>query len=164
MKPEFSIGTVTLPSAGRIGICALPGLDGDLDSDLGVIFDWRPTVVLSMTEQHEMEACECQDLGIRLEATGISWIHLPIVDYGVLEGIDADRWFGLSKRLHGVLESGGNVLLHCRGGLGRSGMIALRLLVEDGKLPEHALDILRQVRPGAVETQQQYEWASMKVV
>jgi hypothetical protein len=38
-------------------------------------------------------------------------------------------------------------------------MIALRLLVEQGANPAEALNLSRQVRPGAVERPAQYEWA-----
>ena len=38
-------------------------------------------------------------------------------------------------------------------------MIALRLLVERGADPEAALKRLRAVRPGAVETDDQFAWA-----
>ena len=41
-------------------------------------------------------------------------------------------WPGNSTFMHRTLDKGGAVLLRCRGGQGRSGMIALRLLVERG--------------------------------
>jgi ADP-ribosyl-[dinitrogen reductase] hydrolase len=44
------------------------------------------------------------------------------------------------------------VLLHCRGGLGRSGTIAARLLVELGENPRVAIDRVRRARHGAIET------------
>ena len=60
----------------------------------------------------------------------------------------------------GHLARGEGLLLHCRGGQGRSGMIALRLLVERGEAPDAGLTRLRQARPGAVETAAQLAWAS----
>jgi len=44
------------------------------------------------------------------------------------------------------------VLIHCTGGLGRSGMIAARLLVELGEEPRLAMQRVRAARPGAIET------------
>ena len=43
------------------------------------------------------------------------------------------------------------MLVHCRGGLGRAGTIAARLLVELGERPDEAIRRVREVRPGAIE-------------
>ena len=51
-----------------------------------------------------------------------------------------------------MLRNGFDVLVHCKGGLGRAGMIAARLLVELGTPPEEAISQVRSVRPGAIET------------
>ena len=53
------------------------------------------------------------------------------------------------------LRSGGDVLVHCKGGLGRAGMIAARLLVELGMAPEQAIREVRRARKGAIETPSQ---------
>jgi hypothetical protein len=42
-------------------------------------------------------------------------------------------------RLPERLNAGENILVHCRGGLGRAGMIAARSLVETGVDPEDAM-------------------------
>ena len=65
----------------------------------------------------------------------------------------------ISQTLHRVLNDGGRVIVHCRGGCGRTGMAVLRLMVEAGEDGENALARLRTVRTCAVETIQQKEWA-----
>ena len=51
------------------------------------------------------------------------------------------------------LRSGFDVLIHCRGGLGRAGTIAARLLVELGMRPDAAVRRVRDARgPDAIET------------
>ncbi len=50
------------------------------------------------------------------------------------------------------LAEGARVLIHCRAGLGRTGTVAARLLVEHGLEPEAAILRVRQSRPGAIET------------
>lgn len=131
----------------------MPGLFGELGSDVIAIAEWRPTLVLSLTEHSEM-----QQQGS--ENAGIDWLHLPIRDYGGPEGNSRNAWPHLAARLHKILNEGGSILLHCRGGQGRSGMIALRILVERGEEVSVALTRLRSERPGAVETEAQLIWAS----
>ena len=50
------------------------------------------------------------------------------------------------------------IIVHCRGGLGRAGMISAHLLVESGIEPEAAIERVRAARPGAIETLRQEEW------
>ena len=41
--------------------------------------------------------------------------------------------------MRSILRRGSDVLVHCRGGLGRAGTIAARLLIELGMKPETAI-------------------------
>jgi len=156
----FEIVTLELNNGARIGLCPLPGVFGELMSDLDDVVAWKPDIVVSMTEQSEMDAALAGDLGERLQAASMTWRHLPIRDFGAPDGTSAAPWPETLGELHRCLNGKGAVLLHCRGGLGRSGMLALRLLVERGEAPDLALERLRAVRPGAVETQEQADWAS----
>ncbi|MDP7292161.1 MAG: hypothetical protein QF497_08015, partial [Verrucomicrobiota bacterium] len=51
--------------------------------------------------------------------------------------------------------NGESIVLHCKGGLGRTGTIAARLLVELGMTPGNAILAVREARPGAIETSAQ---------
>ena len=155
----FQIYPVALKS-GSIAISPMPGSRGDLNADLATIINWSPALVLTMTTTAELRAAGAGDLPIRLHQAGIGWLHLPIADFGAPGGETAAFWPKASEKARSILSGGGRVLAHCRGGNGRSGMAALRLMVEMGEEPEQALEKLRAVRPGAVETQAQLRWAS----
>ncbi len=64
-----------------------------------------------------------------------------------------EGWFGST-----LLRKGRDVLVHCKGGLGRAGTIAARLLIELGMEPATAIDRVRAVRPGAIETPEQKQY------
>ena len=148
-----------LPCAtGRIGIARLPGRAGDLPGDIAAIAGWGAQLVLSMTGADEMAASGAAGLAEALAARGIGHAAFPIPDFGT-PGADAD-WASLSRDLHRRFQAGEHVLLHCMGGKGRSGMVAMRLLVEQGLRAEEALAMVRRARPGAVETGAQAAWAS----
>lgn len=152
----FTIATLDLGQA-RIGISRLPGRSGDLIGDISAIRDWGATVVVSMTGFPEMAAKGAGDLANLLAASGIAHLHFPIRDFGTPEQAD-ERWNELAGIVHARLDAGEAVLLHCMGGHGRSGMVALRLLVERGMEPQAALQLVRVERPGAVETAAQEAW------
>jgi ADP-ribosyl-[dinitrogen reductase] hydrolase len=73
-----------------------------------------------------------------------------------------DTWAALSAQLHGTLERGGRVLVHCRGGLGRAGTIAALMLIERGWSAPQAISDVRAVRPGAIETEEQERWVTRR--
>jgi ADP-ribosyl-[dinitrogen reductase] hydrolase len=51
--------------------------------------------------------------------------------------------------MHPVKNGG---ITHCRGGLGRAGLVAALLLIETGLEAEAAIRAVRAARPGAIET------------
>ncbi|WP_083445084.1 protein-tyrosine phosphatase family protein [Pseudorhodobacter aquimaris] len=124
---------------GVLGLCACPR-----PADVPEL---RADLVLTLLE--EVPA----GLRVALARAAIAQRHFPIADYGVPAG----EWAALAHDLHRVLAQGGRVIIHCRAGCGRTGMIALRLMMEAGE-PD-ALARLRAVRPCAVETDAQMAWA-----
>jgi ADP-ribosyl-[dinitrogen reductase] hydrolase len=92
----------------------------------------------------------------------MDWLHLPIRDVSVPDAAFEAAWPEHSAALHNRLAAGENVLVHCRGGLGRAGMIAARLLVDEGVDPGLAIFRVRTARPGAIETRAQENWVKKK--
>ena len=141
--------------AGRLAISPAPGRGGDYAGDLVDLLAWQPALVISLTT-HAERAATAPDLSADLARHGTLCRAFPITDYSTPE----TGWPALSPLIHAALAKGDRVLLHCMGGCGRSGMIALRLMVEAGEDPDAALIRLRGVRPCAVETDEQFRWAS----
>ena len=146
-------------SGGILAVAPLPGRLGDPAGDLDHLRAWRPAIVLSLTTRIEMIENGSEHLGQLMQESGARWVHLPIADFGVPDTATAARWPVVSEQILSALSGGGRVLVHCKGGCGRSGMIALRLMIEAGEVPGHALDRLRVIRPCAIETEDQMRWA-----
>lgn len=146
--------------AGRLAISPMPGRSGRYDADFRALLAWGPDLVLTMTSQTELTHHGAAALPEDLHLYQIAWRHLPITDFGTPDHQTLDLWPEASALAHHTLHQGGQVLIHCFGGCGRSGMAALRLLVEQGEAPDQALSRLRKARPCAVETEAQYLWAT----
>lgn len=155
---DFAVADLAV-GGGRIGLCPMPGRSGDYAADLAAVTRWRPAMVISMTMAQEL-ALGASALAGDLHTAGILWRHLPVADFAAESRALVEDWGRVSGEARAVLAGGGRVLLHCMGGCGRSGMVALRLMFETGEAPETALVRLRQARPCAVETAEQYEWAA----
>ena len=86
------------------------------------------------------------------------WFHLPIADVSTPDEGFERNWVPAGDALRTLLRNGRDVLVHCRGGLGRAGTIAARLLIEFGMEPTIAISCVRAVRPGAIETREQEKY------
>lgn len=147
---------------GTLALCPLPGAGGDYRGDLDLIRDWQPGLVISLATEIEMLAAGGRHLGTDIQSLASRWAHLPVEDYGVPTPEIEARWPAVSRSARQALAGGGRVLVHCRGGCGRSGMVALRLMIECGEPAASALKHLRHVRPCAVETKAQMTWATRR--
>lgn len=160
----LEIATIeAVPGGGRLGVTFAPGkrVDGwrrDLAKDLDAIVAWGAKTLVTLIEPHEFDLLSIPSLGEEARARGLDWLHLPIRDVSTPNRAFERAWPEVSSTLRRRLASGESVVVHCRGGLGRAGMIAARLLVESGQEPEEAMARVRAVRPGAIETFPQEKW------
>lgn len=144
---------------GILALAPLPGRGGHYREDLAHLRDWQPALVISMATALEMAAHGASALGSDIQDMGTRWVQVPVPDMGIPGPEAEDAWHRASNSALSALQGGGRVLIHCLGGCGRSGMAALRLMVEAGEDSTAALVRLRAVRPCAVETDAQLCWA-----
>lgn len=146
---------------GRVGISFCPGkwqpaaMTGswarDLEVDLDAVAAWGAMAVVTLVEAHELVALRVENMGDAVAARGMRWFHLPIPDVTAPGPCFEKAWAGAGPVLRSMLRNGGDVFVHCKGGLGRAGTVAARLLVELGFNAEKALADVRAARPGAIQ-------------
>jgi ADP-ribosyl-[dinitrogen reductase] hydrolase len=156
------------PAFGRVGITFCPGkydrhaMSGywnrDLSIDLDAIRDWGAAAVVTLVEPKELITLRVERLGEEVLRRRMLWFHLPIVDGSTPDDGFERQWEVAGDQLRTLLRSGRDVLVHCRGGLGRAGTIGARLLIELGMDPATAIRQVRAVRPGAIETREQEKY------
>ncbi len=161
-NPTFGtdMGVVRVPGTdGAVALAACPGRrkgtavpDGNaLASDLDAIQAWGAEILVSLVERDELDAIGAGDLPALAEERFVH-LWLPIEDYST-PGPEWERaWTDAGPRVRSALARGGKVCVHCMGGCGRSGTVAARILVEFGVDPDRAVELVRQGRPGALET------------
>lgn len=132
--------------------------DRDLDLDLDVIRDWGASAVVTLLEAKEFAYLRVERLGEEVTRRNMAWFHLPIVDGSTPDEQFERQWESAGDELRSILRNGGDVLVHCRGGLGRAGTIGTRLLIELGMEPAIAIERVRSKRPGAIETSVQEKY------
>jgi len=156
---RWRIDTLPVPGSGAcIGLCACPGQSAALSSDLQQLRDWGARGLVTLIEVHEFELLGVTSLPGQVEALGMRWWHLPIRDMRTPDADFETRWREIGHELRSLLSDGFSIALHCRGGLGRTGTVAARLLVELGSAPALAIEHVRRTRPGSIETREQAEF------
>ena len=151
---------------GRIGITLCPGksdsggMSGswarDLNADLDAIAHWGASAVVSLITDEELDTLSVRGLPDAVRDRHMEWLHTPIPDGCPPDRVFEKAWAVVGEAMRDRLRLGFDVLIHCRGGLGRAGSVAARLLVELGASPEEAIRRVRDARsPGAIETTEQ---------
>ena len=150
---------------GRIGFSQCPGridryaISGpwkrDLDTDLDAIQRWGATAVVSLITHEEIPDLKVHDLPRAVRDRHMEWWHAPIPDGEAPEQDFEHAWKATGESIRNRLRLGFDVLLHCRGGLGRAGTITARLLVELGVQPDDAIRRVRDAREWTIENDSQ---------
>ena len=93
------------------------------------------------------------------EAAGMEYFRLPIEDRSTPESHHDTEELLDALRLR--LQEGKGVAIHCRMGLGRSAMIAAKLLTQAGVAPRDAFQRISTARGlETPDTKEQFRWAS----
>ena len=99
---------------------------------------------------------DCDDSG-RLRAAGIDFLHLPTPD---LHPASVERLERGVRFVREPIAGGHKVLIHCQHGIGRSALLSLCVLVEQGLEPLDALAHAKDARELISPSRMQYEgWA-----
>lgn len=162
--PEEVLG---LP--GRLGMTfapgkKAPGMDGDwerdLDTDLLALREeYRTDVLVSLMEEREYREFGIPELFEKDRIGEIDVLRFAIRDVSVPREAEAEEYQTLITTIIERLKRGENVVVHCRGGLGRTGTVAACVLVDlGGHSAKEAIDTVRRAREHAVEPGEQEEF------
>lgn len=167
LTDPLRIDWIETGAGGLIGMTFCPGKIGgsihglpwnrDLDLDLQVI-QKSASLLVTLMEDHEFSLLGVEDLGSRAKRLGLTWLHLPIRDMSVPDEAFMEVWPEKSRYLRSLLEKDQNAVIHCLGGLGRTGVVAVMLLADMGIPAAEALEMVRSARPRTVETREQEEF------
>jgi len=142
---------------GKLALVARPR-GGDWLTD--EIANWKRGdghAVLSLLTPDEERDLDLRDEASEARKSGLDFYSFPIADRQVPKS-EAKLGEVLDK-INNALSAGRNVLIHCRQGVGRSGLVAACLLIKNGMSPGAAVEAVSAARGVSVpETAEQREW------
>jgi hypothetical protein len=157
-----------LPWDGKVGLTFAPGkkdagvYSGPWDRDLKVDLEhlrhgWGVRHLVCLIEDHEFTVLHIPELPELAPEFGLEFHRLPIRDVHVPERIEPVR--EMVARIARWALAGETVVIHCRGGVGRSGVIGGCVLRVAGLDGEAALAELQRARgPHCPETDAQVRY------
>jgi protein-tyrosine phosphatase len=164
------VTTEKLLMPGRIGLTFAPGKkhhgmtghwDRDLDADLARLRDeYQTDLLVSLIEEHEFAALQIANLRERVVSHGIEMLWYPIRDVSVPTSIE--DFAETVNRVVQALSEGRTVVIHCMGGLGRTGLVAAACLMATTELDaREAIGIVRHARAGTIQTREQERYVEL---
>lgn len=109
-----------------------------------------PTEELALNEATQLpQLCAERDL---------EWFHLPVADEQVPLADFDDAWGESVARISELLSAGKSVAIHCKGGSGRTGLIAARILIDREVPRETAIASVQALRPKAIQHPAHIGW------
>jgi protein-tyrosine phosphatase len=155
MNPKLYWINGTWP--GKLAISSRPRGGDWLEDEISGRRKAGVDAVVSLLTPQENEDLQLGPESNLAQARGLLFLALPVEDRGVPPSWDdASQAVG---KIGEMLRQGRNVAVHCRQGIGRSGMIAAAVLVKGGSTPDDALKMISDVRDLPVpETPEQREW------
>lgn len=157
------INTISV-SKGELGLTFCPGKkqaqsltgswDRDIDLDIQTVKNWGATAVISLLEDFEYEELQVSPLPVVYQQH-FQWFNLPIPDKCAPDDAWMKHWLTLRHDIKSLLAQEGKILIHCKGGFGRTGTVATLILMDHGYVAVDAITACREAREFAVETEAQ---------
>lgn len=145
------------PWQGQLAISTRPRGGDWLADEVRAWQESGVNVVVSLLEGAEQAELGLENEGALVEAAGLRFVSYPIPDLGLPPSRTAAAF--LVQNLCRDLEAGRNVAVHCRQGVGRSGLIASGALIVAGADAASAARTVSAARRVEVpETPEQRAW------
>ena len=152
----------------RLGMTLAPGkkasgVAGQWERDLGsdlerLVNAHNARVLVSLLEEHEYGALGIADLPTAARNHGLQFLKFPIQDGGAPHSVS--QAIASVAQILELLRTEGTVVVHCMGGLGRTGLVVASCLTTVGHDARHAIAMVRATRPGAIENSTQEDFVA----
>ena len=154
MSNTHPFWTLPLENGAKLLLTPCPGTkEATLRDSLLQLKQAGATAVLTALEPGDLPGDGLARLAEETRAMGMKWYHLPIEDDCAPEAPFDVNWPEAKQAAHQILDNGGALVIHCKGGSGRTGLIAARLMLDRGVALETAIEQIQALRPGAFTRQ-----------
>ena len=142
---------LNLDNGARLIFTPCPGTkEASLQAALKTMQAAGADAVVTMMPDAELSEFKADSLPAECAALGLAWFQLPVEDDCAPEAPFAAAFANHKTALLARLASGQTLAIHCRGGSGRTGLMAAILLLESGYAPTQVKSLVQGLRPKAL--------------
>ncbi|HRF73430.1 MAG TPA: cyclin-dependent kinase inhibitor 3 family protein [Accumulibacter sp.] len=139
---EHGAGLILTPCPGTSSV--------DTETALEQLKAAGADALITLMPDAEMAGNSVTDLPELCAKHGLRWFHLPIDDEHAPAADFTVAWQAQRAAVQQLLDAGRKIAVHCKGGSGRTGLMAAQILVERGYSREQAMAAVKALRPKAL--------------
>ena len=142
LEPTIPAGLLFTPCPGTKGT--------SLPEALATLKQAGASALITLMPAAELAKHQAQALAEYCETAELAWFHCPIEDDHAPQADFATAWQLAGPMVHQLLDEGKTVAIHCKGGSGRTGLMAAQILLERGQSKAAVKNAVQALRPYAL--------------
>ena len=137
---------------GQLIFTPCPGTkETSVSQALATLHDAGASALVTLMPSEELLQNEIDLLPEECQLLGLEWFHLPVEDDEAPGEPFAAAWKAHRERLKELVVTGKTIAIHCKGGSGRTGLVAARPMIECGIPVQEAVSQVQALRPRAIQ-------------
>lgn len=142
-----------------LAIMPKPNADEYLEEDIIHFKSQDVTTLVSLLTKNEVFELGLKEEQILCEKHFIDFVSFPLEDRSVPNEIQTKELKELARQLTQKINQNEKVIVHCRGGIGRAGMLCAAILIEQGIRKDEVIEKISKARGVSIpDTEEQEKW------
>lgn len=155
IKPNLHV--VEQIGSGLVAVMARPAPGEWLKDEMAAIASCGIDRVVSLLEPDEAEQIGLAEEAYHCKEVGMEFLSYPIADRGLPSSLS--KFSAFTNMLYETIGQGIHTVVHCRAGIGRTGIVTAGVLLQAGFEPDEAFEHISKARGMAVpDTEEQQSW------
>jgi protein-tyrosine phosphatase len=151
--PYYSID---IENGARIILTPCPGTQGvELETSIKNLKQTGSTLLLTLMFDEEITKNCIQSIPDFCKEYDITWLQLPIVDDDIPDNAFESKWKLYKKFILATIKNEGCLVIHCKGGIDRTGLVAAMILYCYGYPIEKAINCVQSIRHNSLRNKEQ---------
>jgi protein-tyrosine phosphatase len=137
---------------GKVLLTPCPGTkEVSLGDSLEQLAAAGATAVITLMPIDEMQRNAVTALPELSAQLGLRWFYFPIEEEHAPEKAFHEAWQADKSTVQHLLKSGKSIAIHCKNGIGRAGLVAALILLEQGLPWKEVIQRVGAARPNALQ-------------
>ncbi|WP_214001076.1 tyrosine-protein phosphatase [Arsukibacterium sp.] len=138
-------------TTGKLIFTPCPGTKGtDVANSIAQLKTAGAAAVITLMPDTELSQNNAENVGAICEEFGLQWFQLPIADDCAPAALFEQGYANHKAAILSLLQADNTVAIHCKGGSGRTGLMAAILMAELGYSKADATAEVQSLRPKAL--------------